>query len=146
MELVKMSRRQTREQLLVREEIVAAPAKRACEDQSFELPSPIYIAMVTMFAGFIGVLSLAFRGGHMAVIYGVIFAFIAAFFAVPALFPRQGPEDNRTKALTLVDFGHRGIVTATGRASAREATILVLLLPALIFCFGVAVAIIATLV
>lgn len=141
-----MSRRQTREQLLVREEIVAAPVKRACDDQSFELPTAIYMAMVTMFAGFIGVLSLAFRGGHMAVVYGVIFAFIAAFFAVPALLPGQAPEENRSRALSLFDFGHRGIATASGRASAREATILVLLLPTLILCFGIAVAIIARLV
>lgn len=82
----------------------------------------------------------------MAVVYGVIFAFIAAFFAVPALFPGQAPEESRSRALSLFDFGHRGIATATGRASAREATILVLLLPALILCFGIAVAIIATLV
>jgi predicted RND superfamily exporter protein len=115
-----MSRRQTREQLLVRDEIVAAPAKRACEDQTFELPTAIYIAMATMLAGFIAVLSLSFRGGHMAVVYGVIFAFIVAFFAVPALFPGQASEESRTKALSLFDFGHRGIATATGRASARS--------------------------
>ncbi|HVI04611.1 MAG TPA: hypothetical protein VM711_00765, partial [Sphingomicrobium sp.] len=82
-----MSRGQTHELLLARNEIVAAPEERACKDQSFELPSGIYVAMAMMFAGFIGVLSLAFRGGHMAVVYGVIFAFIAAFFAVPAIFP-----------------------------------------------------------
>jgi len=141
-----MTGRQTREQLLVRDEIVAAPARRACEDQTFEIPNAIYIAMATMFAGFIAVLSLAFRGGHMAVVYGVIFAFIAAFFAVPALFPSMAPDDGRTNALSLFDFGHRGIATATGRASAREATILVLLLPFLILGFGVAVAIISALV
>jgi len=120
--------------------------KRACEDQSFELPTAIYIAMATMFAGFIAVLSLAFRGGHMAVVYGVIFAFIAAYFAVPALFPGQAPKESRTRALGVFDFGHRGIATATGRASARDATILVLLLPFLILCFGVAVAVISVLV
>lgn len=141
-----MSRRQTREQLLVRDEIVAPPVKRACEDQSFELPTAIYIAMATMFAGFIAVLSLAFRGGHMALVYGVIFAFIAAFFAVPASFPGMASHENRTKALSLFDFGHRGIATATGRANAREATILVLLLPFLILCFGIAVATIASLI
>jgi hypothetical protein len=139
-----MSRRQSREQLLVREEIVAAPAKRACEDQTFELPTEIYIAMATMFAGFIAVLSLAFRGGHMAVVYGVIFAFIAAFFAVPTLFPAIAHDESRARALSLLDFRHRGIATATGRASAREATILVLLLPFLILCFGIAVATIAS--
>jgi hypothetical protein len=139
-----MSRRQTREQLLVREEIVAAPAKRACEDQTFELPTEIYIAMATMFAGFIAVLSLAFRGGHMAVVYGVIFTFIVAFFAVPALFPAIANDESRARALSLFDFRQRGIATATGRASAREATILVLLLPFLILCFGIAVATIAS--
>ncbi|HVU29656.1 MAG TPA: hypothetical protein VHE36_04570 [Sphingomicrobium sp.] len=140
-----MSRRQAREQLSVRDEIVAAPAKRACEDQNFELPTPLYVAMAIMFAGFVAVLSSAFRGGHMAVVYGVIFAFIAAFFAVPALFPAQGPRENRTKPLSLFDFGHRGIMTATGRSSSGEATILVLLLPFLILCFGIAVATIASL-
>lgn len=139
-----MSRRQTREQLLVRDEVVDAPAFRACGDQSFELPTAIYVAMITMFVGFIAVLSLAFRGGHMAVVYGVIFAFIAAFFAVPALFPGQAPEGG-AKALSLFDFSHRGIATPTGLASAREATILVLLLPFLILCFGIAVAAIASL-
>lgn len=141
-----MSRRQTREQLLVRDEIVAAPAKRACEDQNFELPTAIYIAMATMFVGFIAVLSLAFRGGHMAVAYGVIFVFISAYFAVPALFPGQVPEEHRTKALSVFDFGHRGIATATGRVRAREATTLVLLLPFVILCFGIAVATIASLI
>ena len=141
-----MSRRQTREQLLVRDEIVAAPEKRACHDQTFEIPTAIYVAMVSMFAGFIAVLSFAFRGGHMAVVYGVVFAFIAAFFAVPALFPGQAPEQSRAKALSLFDFGHRGIATATGRASAGEATALILVLPFLILCFGIAIATIASLV
>lgn len=140
-----MSRRQTQEQLLARNEIVAAPVKRACDDQSFEIPTPIYAAMAAMFAGFIAVMSLVFRSGHMVVVYGVIFAFILAYFGVPALFPKQAPEESRAKALSLFDFGHRGIATASGRSSARDAIILVLLLPFLIFCFGIAVATIASL-
>jgi len=141
-----MSGRLNREQLLARDEIVAAPAQRACQDQTFELPTGIYVAMASMFVGFVAVLGLAFRGGHMAVVYGVIFAFIAAFFAVPSLFPATGPKDGRAKALPWWDFSDRGIATATGRAGAREATILVLLLPFLILCFGIAVATIALLV
>ena len=141
-----MSGRQTQQQLLVRDEIVAAPAVRACQDQSFELPPGIYVAMAAMLAGFVAVLGLAFRGGHMAVVYGVIFAFIAAFFAVPAMFPAMAADGTGSKALSWFEFRHRGIATATGRASAREATILVLLLPFLILCFGIAVAAIALLV
>lgn len=138
-----MSRGHTHEQLLARNEIVAPPAQRACEDQSFELPGGIYVAMVVMFTGFIGVLGIAFRGGHMAVVYGFILAFLAAFFAVPTIFPSMASETRRTKPLSWFDFQSRGIATATGKASAREATILVLLLPFLILCFGIAVATIA---
>lgn len=139
-----MTTRVKPEVLIARDEIVAAPAARACDDQSFELPKGLYIAMATLFAGFVATLSLAFRGGHMAVVYGVIFAFIAAFFAIPAMFPGMAPDHK--KALSWSMFRMRGIQTATGRASAGEATVLVLLLPFLIFCFGVSVAAIATIV
>jgi hypothetical protein len=139
-----MTTRQTTEVLLARDEIVAAPAERACTDQSFELPSGLYVAMALLFAGFVGVLGVGFRGGHMAVVYGVIFAFIAAFFAIPAMFPAMAPD--RRKALSWAMFRMRGIETATGRSSAGEATVLVLLLPFLIFCFGMAIAAIAMIV
>ena len=139
-----MTTRVKPEVLIARDEIVAAPAERACTDQSFELPTGLYIAMAALFAGFVAVLSLSFRGGHMAVVYGVIFAFIAAFFAVPAMFPAMAPD--RKKALSWAMFRMRGIQTATGRSSAGEATALVLLLPFLIFCFGMAVAAIAMIV
>ncbi len=139
-----MTSRVKSEVLIRSDEIVDAPAGRACDDQTFELPSGIYIAMAALFAGFIGVLSLALRGGQMAVVYGVIFAFIAAFFAVPAIFPAMAPS--RKKALSWADFRSRGIETATGRSTGGEATVLVLLLPALIFCFGIAIAVISALV
>jgi hypothetical protein len=139
-----MTTRVKPEVLIARDEIVAAPISRACDDQSFELPSGLYVAMALFFAGFVGVLSLAFRSGHMAVVYGVIFAFIAAFFAIPAIFPAMAPE--RKKALSWTKFRMRGIQTATGRTSAGEATTLVLLLPFLIFCFGMCVAAIAMIV
>ena len=139
-----MTTRVKPEVLVARDEMVASPVQRACDDQSFELPSGLYIAMAALFAGFVGVLSLAFRGGHMAVVYGVIFAFIAIFFTIPAMFPRMAPD--RKKALSWTTFRMRGIETATGRMSASEATTLVLLLPFLIFCFGMAVAAIAMIV
>jgi hypothetical protein len=139
-----MTTRVKPEVLIARDEMVAAPAGRACDDQSFELPTGLYVAMAMLFGGFIAVLSLAFRGGHMAVAYGVIFAFIAAFFAVPAMFPGMAPS--RKKTLSWAMFRMRGVHTATGRSSAGEATVLVLLLPFLIFCFGIAVAAIAMIV
>ena len=110
-----MTTRQRPEVLVARDEIVAPPPQRACDDQTFELPGGIYAAMAAMFAGFVAVLGLAFRGGHMAVAYGVIFAFLAAFFAIPAIFPRSKPVETRTRALSWARFHYKGISTATGR-------------------------------
>lgn|SRR5574338_842386 len=141
-----MTTRQRPEVLVARDEIVAPPPQRACDDQTFELPGGIYAAMAAMFAGFVAVLGLAFRGGHMAVAYGVIFAFLAAFFAIPAIFPRSKPVETRTRALSWARFHYKGISTATGRTRATEATVLVLLLPFLILCFAIAIASIAALV
>jgi hypothetical protein len=140
-----MTTRQSAEVLLARDEIVTAPAPRACDDHSFELPGGIYVAMALMFTGFIAVLSLAFRG-HMSVSYVVIFAFLVVFFFIPKAFTRVKPEESRTKALDWYEFSRHGIKTATGRTKARDATILVLLLPFLIFCFAIAIATIAAIV
>lgn len=137
-----MTSRLTSETLLARDEIVASPEPRACDDQTFELPAGLYVAMGLMFAGFIVVLSLSFRD-QMAVSYGIVFAFLAAFFAVPVIFMRAKPRSSRS-ALSWLEFVDRGIDTATGRVSAREAALLVLLLPFLILCFGIAVALIGT--
>lgn len=133
--------RQSKQELLAQNEIVAAPAERACTDQSFELPAGLYAAMALFFTGFVGVLAAVLHGGHLVVAFGAIFAFIAAYFTVPWIFPRVAGK----KPLSWGEFSDRGIRTATGHSTAREATILVLLLPSLIFCFGLAVAILWTL-
>ena len=140
-----MTSRQQSDVLIARNEIVAAPLERACTDQTFELPAGIYAAMAIMFAGFVGVLCLAFRE-HMAVTAGVLFFLLAAFFAIPALFSLTQQPGNRARALTWVEFSDNGIATATGRTGMREATVLVLLLPFLILCWAIAVAVIAALV
>lgn len=130
--------------LVAQGELVAPPTQQAYKDQSFELSRRIYLTIASMFIGFIAVLSLSFHGGHMLVKYGVIFGFIAIFFAVPTIFVRVAGKE-RTQALTWSEFRNRGIVTATGQTSAGDATFLVPLLPCLIMCFGIAIAIIAAL-
>jgi hypothetical protein len=83
----------------------------------------------------------------MAVSFGVIIAFILAFFAVPAIFAHAGTNEQRgSRALDWYEFLDKGVLTATGRCRGSEAAILVLMLPFLIFFFGVAVALIAALV
>ena len=141
-----MSRRLAHAELLARQEIVAPPSPRACADHGFELPTGIYVAMAALFLGFVGVLSVAFSNPEMAVPFGVFVAFIAAFFVVPGLWARMQPADSRTPALDWSRFLGEGIDTATGHSSGREATVLALLLPFLILCWAIAVAVIAALV
>lgn len=130
-------------QLVATGQIVEAPIQRACEDQTFGLPTGIYIAMALMFAGSVGVLGLAFTD-RMALSFGVIAVFLTMFFVVPSLFPRTA-LGKRAVAAKWAAFLEHGIDTATGRASATSATVLVLLLPVLVFCFAVAIAVIAAL-
>lgn len=141
-----MTARYTSQVLVAREEIVAPPSPRACEDRSFEMPTGIYVAMGLLFLGFVSVLSFAFMGPTMVVPYAVFVVFIAAFFVVPGLWPAMKPEESRTKALDWSSFREQGIATATGRTGAVEATTLALLLPFLILCWSIAVVTIAALV
>jgi hypothetical protein len=140
-----MTARHVPEILLARDEIVAPPLPRACDDRTFELPPVLHILTALMFLGFVTVLSVAFSG-HMIVSYGVFVAFIVAFFAVPALWVRMKPEENRSRALEWYEFMDNGIDTASGRTSGFAASVLVLLLPFLILCWAIAVALIAALV
>jgi hypothetical protein len=143
-----MTRRHDHSQLLAREEVVSPPPllNPACDDHTFELPTRLYIAMAGLFLGFVTVLTLGFSS-HMAVSYGVIAAFMVAFFAVPTIFVLTGPaEQRRTRSLRWQDFLDHGVVTGSGRISGREAMVLVLLLPFLIFCFGLIVAMSAALI
>lgn len=133
-------------QLIARKEIVAPLAPRACEDRTFELPPALHIAMAALFLGFVGILSFAFRNPEMVVPFAVFAIFIAAFFTVPGLWTRMAPMESRTSALSWSQLAEQGIAIEHGRCSGKEATVLALLLPFLIFCWAIAVAIIAAVV
>lgn len=141
-----MTRTIDRKQLLVTADIVAQPVfeQRACEDHSFELPGALYTALALCFFGFLAVMTLGFAAPMLAVPMGVNFFFLAAFFAVPAIF--VGASHDTSKALRWADFRRKGVDTATGHSSAGEASVLMLTLPVLILGWAVAVVTIAALV
>lgn len=138
-----MTARQTSAVLLGRDEIVAPPAARACQDRTFEIPTALYLATAVLFLAFVGILSFAFRSPEMAVPFGVFVAFIVAFFTVPALWTRITAEGNRSKALEWSQFLDEGIETNTGHETGPEAAVLVVLLPSAVLGWAVAIAIIA---
>jgi hypothetical protein len=130
--------------LLARDEIVASPAQRACEDHSFELPPAIFGAMAALFFGFLGVLAIGLAEPQLIIPMGINFAFLTAFFAVPAIF--AGVARDESRSLRWSEFMRKGIETATGHSSGREAAVLVLVLPALIFFWAIAIVTIVALV
>ncbi|MGX7894732.1 hypothetical protein [Tsuneonella sp. HG222] len=139
----KLTRQLVAEKAIVHAEIpIRAPHQ---VDRTFELPTGLYIAMAALFFGFVAVMATGFAAPGMVVPTGIIVVFIAAFFAVPTAMMRTRPETRR-KALPWHRFQREGIVTHFGPASARDAAIQVLILPAMLFGWGLAVVTIAALV
>ena len=141
-----MSVRLSETELATRQELaLAPPAQRACDDRTFELPPVLHVMTTLLFVGFVSVLSLAFAHPELAVPWAIFVLFIAAFFIVPALWTRIAPT-NSSKALSWSQLMARGMETATGHTSGAETAILVLMLPAFIFAWAIAISIINALV
>jgi hypothetical protein len=139
-----MTRQIDQKQLLSRNEIVANPAQRACEDQSFELPTAVFGAMAALFFGFLIVLAIGLAHPQLAVPMGINFAFLTAFFAVPAVFVKA--SGGKTRSLGWSEFMSKGVETASGHSSGSETVVLTLILPFLIFCWAIAIVTIVALV
>ena len=139
-----MTRHIDHARLLVRDEIVASPAQRACNDQSFELPPAVFRAMGALFFGFLAVLTMGLAEPQLIVPMGVNFVFLTAFFAVPAIL--VGASDGGSRSLSWSEFMRKGIETATGHSTGGEALALILVLPALIFFWALAIVTIVALV
>ena len=114
-------------------------------DRNFELPIGLYVATAALFFGAAGVMAIGFAAPMMVVPTAIIGVFIAMFFAVPAMWMRMKPEHPQ-RLTSWRRFRRDGIMTAYGHSTAGAATIQVLILPALIFLWGVAVVTIAAVV
>ena len=103
-------------------------------DRSFELPTALYGWTAALFLGFMAVMALGFAHPELALP-----------IAVPALWALMAPESSRP-AKSWSRFQREGIQTPFGRTTARDATVQVLILPVLIFLWGIATVTIAALV
>lgn len=114
-------------------------------DRSFELPPALYIATGGLYVAFLAVMATGLSTPRLAIPIAICVIFVGMFFTVPALWARMQP-DNPVKALSWDRFRHQGIATYTGRLSAGEAATQMLVLPVLIFAWGLAIVTIAALV
>lgn len=113
-------------------------------DRNFGLPSALYGATVAGYLGFLLVAGSAFANPVLAIPMAIFVIFIIAGFGVPAVWTRLA--GNTTAPQTLGEFRQRGIMTLTGRLTAGEASVQMLILPALLVVWGLAVAVIAAVV
>ena len=113
-------------------------------DRSFGLPTTLYGATIACYLGFLVIVGTAFANPVLAIPLAIIVLLIVAAFGVPAIWTRL--RGNPSAPQTLGEFETRGIMTNTGRLSARDATMQVLVLPVLLVMWGIAVAVIAAIV
>jgi ABC-type dipeptide/oligopeptide/nickel transport system permease subunit len=113
-------------------------------DRNFGLPTALYGATIACYLGFMAIVGTAFANPVLAIPMAVIVLLVVAAFGVPAIWTRL--RDNASEPQTLGEFETRGIMTNTGRLAPRDATIQVLILPVLLVCWGIAIAVIAAIV
>ena len=122
-----------------------APVRHQVEvDRNFGLPTSLYAVTIGCYLGFIAIVGTAFAN-PVLLIPAIIFATaIIAGFGVPAIWTRL--RGNVSAPATMGEFAAKGIMTNTGRLSARDATVQVLTLPLLLVAWGLAVAVIVAIV
>ena len=137
----------TRELVAEKAIVHEAPALRlpTAVDRNFELPAGLLVATAVLFFAAAGVMAIGFSAPMMIVPTGIIAVFIAMFFAVPAMWMRMKPE-NPQRLTPWTRFRQQGIMTAYGCSTAEAATVQVLILPVLIFLWGIAVVTVAALI
>lgn len=142
-----MTDRFPRIELLARQEVVPAPVlpSEGCRDRTFELPTALYAGVWGLLFAYLIVMTVGFASDGMVLPMAINFIFVAAFAVVPGLWATMKPA-KESRALDWLRFQAQGIQTQTGRTSAGEAATLVLLLPACILFWGLAVTTIAALV
>lgn len=114
-------------------------------DRSFELPAGLYIATVACYLIFLATTALAFSAPQLILPMVMFVFFIIAGFGIPTIWAKLAP-DNSVKAKSWAKFQREGITSLTGHNTAAEATVQVLILPALIVVWGLAVVTIAAIV
>jgi hypothetical protein len=113
-------------------------------DRNFGLPTALYAGTVAGYLGFLLVVGSAFANPVLAIPMAIFVVFIVAGFGVPAVWTRLA--GNTSEPQTMGEFALKGIMTNTGRLAAKDAAIQVLILPVLLVCWGLAIAVIAAVV
>lgn len=140
-----MSKHLTRELVAEQARIVTAPQKRHEVDRTFGLPKGLYAATVGLYLGFLAVMAVGFSAPGLVIPMAIFTVFVIAGFGVPAIWTKLAPQ-TASKQMSFAKLRRDGIATLTGRLPARDASVQMLILPVIIFCWGITTVTIAALV
>lgn len=140
----RLDKQQLRELAIAVSLPAGASPSLASVDRGFGLPTGLYLATVALYLGFIGVMAASFLNPELAIPMVIFAGFVVFAFALAGYWTRMKPA-NDTAPPDWAQFRARGIETSSGRLTAGEATVQVLLLPVLILGWGLAVAVIVAL-
>lgn len=110
-------------------------------NRTFELPAALYAITVACYLGFLALMSVLFMNAELVLPMVAFVVSIVGGFGLGWKWVAMRP-DNDNPTLTFGQFSNRGIQTLSGRLTAAEASAQVLILPVLIFAWGIAIAII----
>lgn len=124
---------------------IETPVSAQDVDRTFELPTLLYVATVGAYFAFLAVMGLGFQTREMALAIAICVVYVVMAFGVPMMWARMKP-DNRSRAISWLEFREQGIATYTGQTKAMDATAQVLILPVLILFWGIMTVMIAAVV
>jgi hypothetical protein len=122
--------------------VTAHPRHQVDVDRNFGLPTALYVTTVGLFLAYLAVMAIGFGNPELALPMAIFVLFVVAGFGVPALWAGMKP-DHADRPLSWSRFASEGIQTLTGRCRASDATVQVLIMPTIIFLWGVATVTIA---
>ncbi len=105
-------------------------------DRSFELPRGLYLAAGGLYLGFLAVMAVGLSSRELIVPLSVCALFITMAIGVPAIWTRMKPS-NPVAPMAWERFRRRGVMTHTGWLSSGGATVQMLVLPVLVFVWGI---------
>lgn len=106
----------------------------------FDLHPMLHVAVFGGFFVYLGIMWSAFADPGLAIPFVIFAFFIAAFFVVPAIWAWMAPAAGARES--WADFLREGMDTGSGRLSAGSAVAQVMIMPAMLILWGLAVAVI----
>jgi hypothetical protein len=116
----------------------AAAALPAGEARHFEIPARIWWAMIACYAVFLTAMFAATGGGYASLVLAVAAGFVAMFFGTARAMLGHGPAQPRSP----LDGASGVLPTLYGPLRAREVATQMLVVPACVAFFGVAILVI----